>query len=266
MEDCGGEKQLGNGGLNGDISKDESISNFNFNSNLDLDHDKEHVQVVRDKVGTENEEGEGVWVGSNVLYVANNYLEENQEGGASNEERGALVKDQGEGDDWYFTGVYGHLDASKRQLVWGLLLNLKPMDHLAWMRRKHNKLCSVKDAVGVIREGDKAIASAFMDHFQSIYSSSNPSGQELERCFQTMERKVTDGPDGFGTGFYQEHWSAVRGKASLAILDLLSGGNMPENVNHTLIALILKNNNPTIVHEYRPLLYVMSSIRSLLKL
>lgn len=44
----------------------------------------------------------------------------------------SLIKNDGGRDKWFFTGFYGHPDASKRKLSWELLSSLKPRSGEAW--------------------------------------------------------------------------------------------------------------------------------------
>ena len=45
-------------------------------------------------------------------------------------------------------------------------------------------------------------------------------------------------------GFYQTHWELVKECVVPAVLDFLNGGDLPEEVNKTLLVLIPKVTNP----------------------
>lgn len=82
---------------------------------------------------------------------------------------------------------------------------------------------------------------------------------EAEKALFAMKPNKSPGPDGFTAGFYQKHWSLVKEDICCAVLGFLSGGNMPEVVNNTVLVLIPKVRNP---QELTQSLCVMSFIRS----
>lgn len=45
-------------------------------------------------------------------------------------------------------------------------------------------------------------------------------------------------------GFYQLHWDLLGGSLIVAVLDFLNSGVLPDDVNRTTIAIILKTSNP----------------------
>lgn len=104
-------------------------------------------------------------------------------------------------------------------------------------------------------------------YFKSIYSTIVPSVEEIERCLQHMDRRVTEeinfkleepfsikeiyealkqmglfkspNPNGFGAGFFQDHWSSVGVEVCMGVLEFLNGGSMPSPLNHTIILSLL---------------------------
>ncbi|XP_042939447.1 uncharacterized protein LOC122274476 [Carya illinoinensis] len=61
------------------------------------------------------------------------------------------------------------------------------------------------------------------------------------------------GPDGFPTLFFQKYWDIVGNCVSKASLEVLNGGKWDNTLNETLIALIPKKLNPSIVTDFRPI-------------
>jgi len=52
------------------------------------------------------------------------------------------------------------------------------------------------------------------------------------------------GVDGFNAGFFQTHWELVKPGVVKVVLTFLNGGDLPEEVNKTLLVLIPKVSNP----------------------
>jgi hypothetical protein len=59
--------------------------------------------------------------------------------------------------------------------------------------------------------------------------------------------------DGFNAGFFQTHWQLVKPCVVSAVLGFLNGGDIPEEVNMTLLVLIPKISNPQDLSQYRPI-------------
>jgi hypothetical protein len=59
-----------------------------------------------------------------------------------------------------------------------------------------------------------------------------------------MHPNKTPGPDGFTTCFYLKHWYLIKEDVTRVVLLFLNGGEMPELINNTMIALIPKVRNP----------------------
>lgn len=77
--------------------------------------------------------------------------------------------------------------------------------------------------------------------------------QEVERALFQMAPSKSPGVDGFNAGFFQAHWDLVKPCVSQAVLKFLNGGDLPEEVNRTLLVLIPKVSNPQELSQYRPI-------------
>jgi hypothetical protein len=84
----------------------------------------------------------------------------------------------------------------------------------------------------------------------------------LERAFMSEEVEVAlfqmgsnkaPGADGFTAGFFQKHWSLVKGKVVSAVLGFLNGGDMPEVINQTILVIIPKVATPQELSQFRPI-------------
>jgi len=77
--------------------------------------------------------------------------------------------------------------------------------------------------------------------------------QEVEKALFQMAPNKAPGVDGFNAGFFQTHWQLVKGCVVNAVLGFLNGGEMPEEVNQTLLVLIPKVTNPQDLSQFRPI-------------
>ena len=77
--------------------------------------------------------------------------------------------------------------------------------------------------------------------------------QEVEKALFQMAPTKAPGVDGFNAGFFQTHWQLVKGCVVNAVLGFLNGGEMPEEVNRTLLVLIPKVTNPQDLSQFRPI-------------
>ncbi|KAL0285156.1 UNVERIFIED_CONTAM: hypothetical protein Sradi_7181800 [Sesamum radiatum] len=61
------------------------------------------------------------------------------------------------------------------------------------------------------------------------------------------------GPDGYSSAFFKAAWQVVGGDVTCAIMEFFRTGRLLRQVNATLITLIPKVSNPTVVGEFRPI-------------
>ncbi|KAL6125577.1 hypothetical protein ACLB2K_073633 [Fragaria x ananassa] len=128
-------------------------------------------------------------------------------------------------------------------------------------------------------EQETEIQQAFNTHFSQLFTSEGCDHMEL--VLDTVQRKVTDdmnaklnkpftkldidealkqmgpdkspGEDGFSTRFYQAYWEIVEDEVSNRCLQVLNEGASVKDLNHTLLALIPKIENPQGVADFRPI-------------
>lgn len=62
--------------------------------------------------------------------------------------------------------------------------------------------------------------------------------EEIERALFQMGPTKSPGPDGLPVMFYQRHWSLVKNDVCRAVRDFLSGEEILENFNQTIIVMI----------------------------
>lgn len=77
------------------------------------------------------------------------------------------------------------------------------------------------------------------------------SPEEAEAALFMMHPSEAPGMDGFNAGFFQRHWKTLKENVIAALLGFLNGGDMPEEINRTLLVLIPKVANPQELSQYR---------------
>ena len=70
------------------------------------------------------------------------------------------------------------------------------------------------------------------------------TAEEVEKDLFMAKPNKSPGPDGFTAGFYQKHWDLIKDDVCVVVLHFLNGGQMPEDVNNTVLVLIPKVKNP----------------------
>lgn len=58
------------------------------------------------------------------------------------------------------------------------------------------------------------------------------------------------GPDGFPTHFFQRHWDIYGASVTKAILGIVRGEESTEYINDTILVLISKVSNPTLLSQF----------------
>ena len=132
---------------------------------------------------------------------------------------------------------------------------------------------------GTSVEGEQQIGEVMVDYFKHIFTSTAPT--ECNRILQGIETKVTPqmnaeltselavveveqalkqmrplsapGLDGMSPIFFKSFWNIVGLDVIEASLPVLNTGSIPENFNHTHIALIPKTKNPEKPKDFRPI-------------
>ena len=76
---------------------------------------------------------------------------------------------------------------------------------------------------------------------------------EVKEALNQMAPLKVPGPDGMPPLFYQHFWSMMQHDVTSVILSWLNSGILPEPINHTLITLVPKIDNPKLVSDFRPI-------------
>ena len=77
--------------------------------------------------------------------------------------------------------------------------------------------------------------------------------EEVEVALFQMGPNKALGEDGFTAGFFQKHWALMKENVTVAVLGFLNGGELPEQINRTVLVLIPKVANPQELTQFRPI-------------
>ena len=91
------------------------------------------------------------------------------------------------------------------------------------------------------------------DRFDELRMVKEFSELEVKEALNQMAPLKASGPDGMPPLFYQHFWSTMQHDVTSAILSWLNSGILPVPINHTLITLIPKIDNPKLVSNFRPI-------------
>ncbi|GJW33973.1 putative RNA-directed DNA polymerase [Tanacetum coccineum] len=141
-----------------------------------------------------------------------------------------------------------------------------------------NRIDCITNSNGLSIDGEQ-VPMAFVDHYTeflgqqgttTIFDTENLFCNTLsEDIANHMVREVTDqeirkamfsigdnkapGPDGYSAAFFKEAWNIVGTDVTKAIKEFFTNGVLLKELNHTIIALIPKVNNPMRINDYRPI-------------
>ncbi|KAL0430579.1 UNVERIFIED_CONTAM: hypothetical protein Sradi_0683900 [Sesamum radiatum] len=79
------------------------------------------------------------------------------------------------------------------------------------------------------------------------------SPDEVKQAVFDIDETKAPRPDGYSSGFFKAAWPVVGREVTRAIMEFFSTGRILKHVNATLITLIPKVSNPTVVGEFRPI-------------
>ncbi|GJU94462.1 hypothetical protein Tco_1319218 [Tanacetum coccineum] len=79
------------------------------------------------------------------------------------------------------------------------------------------------------------------------------SKQEVKEAIFSMGDDKSPGSDGYTAAFFKEAWEIIGNDITNAICEFFTNGTLLKELNHTIIALILKVKCPSRVNDYRPI-------------
>jgi hypothetical protein len=157
--------------------------------------------------------------------------------------------------------------------------NTRFFQNRASHRRRKNTIRYLRGVDGqriTTDEGMRALARSFYENLYSSKGANNVNAildnvetlvsddmnsklvaqvtdEEVERALFQMGPTKALGPDGLPALFYQQHWSLVREEVCRAVREFLSGGDIPEDFNDTVLVLIPKTSSPELLSQFRPI-------------
>ncbi|GJW63827.1 hypothetical protein Tco_0115711 [Tanacetum coccineum] len=147
-------------------------------------------------------------------------------------------------------------------------------------RASRSRIHVVTDANGVVFQ-NKKVTDAFISHYEvflrqpgitndvdtnnlfqtrlTVDDALNMvwviSDQEVKEVIFSMGNDKSPGPDGYTAAFFKEAWDTVGSDVTYAVREFFVNGHLLKEINHTIIALILKVKAPACFNDYRPISY-----------
>jgi hypothetical protein len=169
----------------------------------------------------------------------------------------------------------------KARLNWQLEgdKNTKYFHMKANLRRKRNRIDSIRDPQGNVQHEEEKIEQVFLEHFQNLFTCQNTynihdtvkvvkgkitpdmhkdlseefTRAEVYQAIKDMKALAAPGPDGLPALFYHNYWDILGDDITNMVLDVLNNNGDPSNYNSTYICLIPKNSSPSTPSDFRPI-------------
>lgn len=146
-------------------------------------------------------------------------------------------------------------------------------------RRKRNTIKGITDDDGNWVEGEENVARVARDFFSSLFQSNNEitsnmilqavencvtqemndklcadfTVEEVHKAFFQIHPNKAPGIDGLPASFFRKFWNVLNVDFTGLCLDLLNGRICMSEVNQTVIVLIPKIDEPTLMKHFRPI-------------
>ena len=79
------------------------------------------------------------------------------------------------------------------------------------------------------------------------------SPEEVKTALFQMFPTKAPGPDGFPAHFFQRHWETCGDEITKVVLKIVEGTESAACINETVLVLIPKVKNPTLLSQFRPI-------------
>ncbi|KAG6642416.1 hypothetical protein CIPAW_09G139300 [Carya illinoinensis] len=129
-------------------------------------------------------------------------------------------------------------------------LNTKFFHASTAIRRRRNRIDNLKIGRNQWTLDTFIITSKIQEHFQNIYTSSQPPSPENLDNLKLPNTKAL-GPDAFIGVFYKTYWEVIKADLIAVVQNFFIHGKLLKELNYTNLALIPKNENPNDVHQFR---------------
>ncbi|XP_059627500.1 uncharacterized protein LOC132270337 [Cornus florida] len=149
-------------------------------------------------------------------------------------------------------------DHNLRQLEKTLTTELLRLDDI------HEDILRQKSRMSWLRLGD-CNSTQLPIHFHHFLDEP-PSHIDIQNCMLNLNTSKAPGLDGYNALFYHKVWDIVRRSITLAIVEFFRNGKLLGEVNNTYNCLVPKCQNPTSLHDYRPISCVNTIYKCIAKL
>lgn len=153
----------------------------------------------------------------------------------------------------------------------------------ATVREIRNSIREIKRSDGSIADNQEDIKKEAVDHFYNFlnhvpvdyqeasvedlkmllnYNCSDEdrnmltrgvTAEEIKKVLFSMAADKSPGPDGYTSEFFKASWSIIGGDFVVAVQSFFDKGFLPKGINSTILALIHKKNDATVMKDYRPI-------------
>lgn len=157
--------------------------------------------------------------------------------------------------------------------------NTKFFHATAIQRRGKNRIQKIQNNRGSWVEGKEDTFEAILEHYEEVYKSeasfdyeqclsNNPvivtsfmndqlirtvTEDEIQRAIFSLGALKAPRPDGFNGLFFQKNWASVKKEVCRAIIGFFNGGDLPNEMNETMVTLIPKVPLPESINHLRPI-------------
>jgi hypothetical protein len=81
------------------------------------------------------------------------------------------------------------------------------------------------------------------------------SRDEVHRTIFSMKPNKAPSPSGYFAGFFHKAWPIIGDGVTEVVLEFFSSGILLKEVNSTIITLVPKKRNPSVMGDYKPISY-----------
>ena len=103
------------------------------------------------------------------------------------------------------------------------------------------------------REELEALLEFRCDENDKLMLTNGVTAEEVQKVLFSMPSNKSLGPDGYSCEFFKETWQMVGKDFVVAIQSSFKTGFLPKGVNSTILALIPKRKEATVMKDYRPI-------------
>ena len=115
----------------------------------------------------------------------------------------------------------------------------------------YKNLCTSEGVEGVddvLQHVPSKVTAAMNESLTALYKE-----EEVKKALFQMFPSKAPGPDGFLAHFFQRHCDICGASVTEAVLSIVRGEESPACVNDTMLVLIPKVSNPTLLSQFRPI-------------